>query len=89
MIGAVGDIKFQTKEFSLDKNDELLLYSDGLIDFPLKNDTNFSETDLLDELNMNQNLSLEEILKRIIANSEKYQNYNIADDITLLGLRYI
>jgi serine phosphatase RsbU (regulator of sigma subunit) len=89
MIGAVSDIEFKTEEITLSRNDRIILYSDGLIDFHLSDRTHYTEEDLINEFNSIKDLDLHSSINHIIDKIELLQNHHLMDDITLLGLEYL
>ncbi len=89
MIGAVNNIEYKTEEFTLSKSDRIILYSDGLIDFPIIGKTHYTCEDLINEFNSIKHLHLQSSVEHIMDKIELLQNNRLMDDITLLGLEYL
>lgn len=88
-LGLKPDTKYEAQEFKLKKGDLFLLYSDGL---PEAADSagerfGFDEVPRLMERIDTENLSSQEIAQEIKRTVQKFSNYQLADDTTVICLK--
>jgi hypothetical protein len=88
-LGIKPDVKYQNLEFKLKKGDFFLLYSDGLPE--AANEAGewfgFDEVPALVERIDTDNLSANEIAQEIKRTVQKFSNYQLADDTTVICLK--
>lgn len=88
-LGIKPDVKYQNLEFKLKKGDFFLLYSDGLPEAVNEDGEwfGFDEVPALVERIDTDNLSANEIAQEIKRTVQKFSNYQLADDTTVICLK--
>ena len=88
-LGIRPDVKYQNLEFKLKKGDFFLLYSDGLPEAANEKGEwfGFDEVPALVERIDTDNLSANEIAQEIKRTVQKFSNYQLADDTTVICLK--
>lgn len=88
-LGVVDDFVFESKKIRLKKGDQLLLYTDGIVEaFNLEEEA-YGEEKYEHFLNENRSLPVETIIKKSIADVNEFAGEAPqSDDITLLGLTF-
>lgn len=87
-LNLIKDSKFKTSKLNLEKNDHILLYTDGVVEVFSKDKKQFGLERLIDVFNLNSNKSPNEIVEKIIFATKEFSSsdfYN--DDFTLLVLK--
>ena len=86
-VGLYPDLEFKTRTVTLEPEDVLLVYTDGVIDARNKAGEAFGKRKLHDQL-VDSSLPAEELIKKINARiNDHIQNENQFDDITIMALR--
>lgn len=88
-LGIRPDVKYENLEFKLKKGDFFLLYSDGLPEAVNEEGDwfGFDEVPALVERIDTDNLSANEIAQEIKRTVQKFSNYQLADDTTVICLK--
>lgn len=87
-LGAVKDFPYETTEFSLEKDDVLLLFSDGIIELRNEKKEFFGLTRLINEFGITINEGPDEIIKNIFIAGNKWRNSApVLDDITIMAIK--
>ncbi len=88
-LGVKPDVEYQNLEFKLKKGDFFLLYSDGLPEAANEEGEwfGFEEVPALVERIDTENLSANEIAQEIKRTIQKFSNYQLADDTTVICLK--
>ncbi|RNC79313.1 MAG: serine/threonine-protein phosphatase [Balneola sp.] len=88
-LGFKSDTKYHAQEFKLKKGDVFLLYSDGLPEAANEKGERFGfdEVPRLLERIHTENLSSNEIAQEIKRTVQKFSNYQLADDTTVICLK--
>ena len=88
-LGVLNDFSFQSKKIQLKKGDQLLLYTDGVVEAFDLGETAYGEEKFENFLHQSLNLPVETILKKLFADVADFVNgAPQSDDITLLGITY-
>jgi phosphoserine phosphatase RsbU/P len=88
-LGVLDDFNFESKKIQLKKGDQLLLYTDGVIEAFNLEETAYGEIKFENFLNHNLNLPVETIIKKSIADVNDFVGVGPqSDDITLLGITF-
>lgn len=88
-LGINAETKYQSQEFRMKKGDVFLLYSDGLPEAVNEKGERFGFDEvprLLERINT-ENLSASEIAQEIKRTVQKFSNYQLADDTTVICLK--
>ncbi len=88
-LGFKADTEYHAQEFKLKKGDVFLLYSDGLPEAENEKGERFGFEEvprLLERINT-ENLSSSEIAQEIKRTVQKFSNYQLADDTTVICLK--
>jgi serine phosphatase RsbU (regulator of sigma subunit) len=88
-LGINPDTKYESQEFRLKKGDVFLMYSDGLPEAVDEKGNRFGFDEvprLLERINT-ENLSANEIAQEIKRTVQKFSNYQLADDTTVICLK--
>lgn len=89
VIGPMSEMSYQERKISLDINDTLLLYTDGVPEAMNPNEDLFTEKQLVEVINSNMDLSAEALTNEIIAAVKGFEDgADQADDITVMALKY-
>tara|TARA_R110002124_G_scaffold111545_1_gene265434 strand:+ start:13514 stop:16027 length:2514 start_codon:yes stop_codon:yes gene_type:complete len=90
-LGIKPEVKYQNLEFKLKKGDFFLLYSDGLPEAANEKGEwfGFDEVPALMERIDTDNLSASEIAQEIKRTVQKFSNYQLVDDTTVICLKII
>jgi len=89
VLGGIENMSYVQDEITLEADDEVLLYTDGITEALNKENELFGETRLLTVLNENLNLPLSDLTYKIKSEIDKFADgAEQADDITMLALRY-
>lgn len=88
-LGVKQEVQYQNLEFKLKKGDFFLLYSDGLPEAANEKGEwfGFEEVPALVERIDTENLSANEIAQEIKRTVQKFSNYQLADDTTVICLK--
>ncbi len=88
-LGVLDDFKFESKKLQLKKGDQLLLYTDGVVEAFNMEDKAYGEEKFENFLNENLNHPVETIIKKSFADVKEFvDDAPQSDDITLLGITY-
>jgi len=88
-LGVLNDFSFQSKKIQLKKGDQLLLYTDGVVEAFDLEETAYGEEKFENFLHQSLNLPVETIIKKLFADVADFVNgAPQSDDITLLGITY-
>jgi sigma-B regulation protein RsbU (phosphoserine phosphatase) len=88
-LGVLNDFSFQSKKVQLKKGDQLLLYTDGVVEAFDLGETAYGEEKFENFLHQSLNLPVETILKKLFTDVADFVNgAPQSDDITLLGITY-
>lgn len=88
-LGIKADTEYKAQEFKLKKGDVFLLYSDGLPEAVNEKEERFGFEEvprLMERINT-ENLSSNEIAQEIKRTVQKFSNYQLADDTTVICLK--
>lgn len=88
-LGVVEDFTFESKKIQLKTGEQLLLYTDGVIEALNREQTAYGERKFEDFLNQNLSLPVETIIKKSFAEVNDFAaGAPQSDDITLLGITF-
>lgn len=88
-LGVLDDFNFESKKLHLKKGDQLLLYTDGVIEAFNLEETAYGEEKFENFLNENRSHPVETIIKRSFADVNDFvDGAPQSDDITLLGITF-
>ncbi|HSH19071.1 MAG TPA: SpoIIE family protein phosphatase [Draconibacterium sp.] len=88
-LGVMDDFTFESKKVGLKKGEQLLLYTDGVIEAFNSEETAYGEEKYEKFLNNNLNLPIETVIKNSFTDVYDFvDGAPQSDDITLLGLTY-
>jgi sigma-B regulation protein RsbU (phosphoserine phosphatase) len=88
-LGVLDDFSFHSKKIQLKKGDQLLLYTDGVVEAFDLEETAYGEEKFKNFLNQSLNLPVETIIKKLFTDVADFVNgAPQSDDITLLGITY-
>ncbi len=88
-LGVLDDFKFESKKLHLKKGDQLLLYTDGVVEAFDKEEKAYGEEKFENFLNDNLNHPIETIIKKSFADVKEFvDDAPQSDDITLLGITF-
>jgi phosphoserine phosphatase RsbU/P len=88
-LGVLDDFKFNSKKLQLKKGDQLLLFTDGVVEAFDLEDTAYGEEKFENFLNENLNHPIETIIKKSFADVNDFvDGAPQSDDITLLGITF-
>lgn len=88
-LGVMEDFIFESKTVQLKKGDQLLLYTDGVIEAVNAQETPYGERKFEDFLNLNLKLPIETIIKKTFTEVNDFVGgAPQSDDITLLGITF-
>lgn len=88
-LGVLDDFSFHSKKIQLKKGDQLLLYTDGVVEAFDLEETAYGEEKFKNFLNQSLNLPAETIIKKLFTDVAEFVNgAPQSDDITLLGITY-
>jgi sigma-B regulation protein RsbU (phosphoserine phosphatase) len=88
-LGVLDDFKFQSKKIQMEKGDQLLLYTDGVVEAINLKELAYSEERFKNLLNQRLNQPVESIIKETFTDVNDFvAGAPQFDDITLLGLTY-
>ena len=88
VIGVIPDYEFKVFETTLNRDDVMILYSDGVTELFDPDEEQFGEERLLELLGRIRDRSLEDICGDMIASLDQFRRgHPRSDDITLLGLK--
>ena len=86
-VGLVRDVDYQENEIQLEKNDEILLYTDGIIEAAL-GEEEFSEDRLLHFLAEHRHDQLDDMMNALIKSVQSFtDSKQLDDDVCLVSLR--
>lgn len=91
ILGVADEELFEAgEEYQIDlSNDEsLILYTDGLSEIEIGDGKHFEDGGLVNTISQNLRLSLDELLDRLLAESDKFKKTNpYQDDLTIVGIK--
>ncbi|HEY3370297.1 MAG TPA: SpoIIE family protein phosphatase [Prolixibacteraceae bacterium] len=88
-LGVLDDFIFESKKIRLEKGDQLLLYTDGVIEALDLEETAYGEDRFENFLNQNLNLPIETIIRKSFTDVTDFVgSASQSDDITLLGITF-
>jgi len=88
-LGVMEDFNFQSKKLKMENGDQLLLYTDGVVEAFNVEDKAYGEENFEIFLNNNRNFPVEKIIKNLMAEVNEFAGEAPqSDDITLLGLSF-
>ncbi len=88
-LGVIDDFKFQSKKIQMEKGDQLLLYTDGVVEAFNLEEIAYGEEKFVNFLNENLKYPVETIIKKSFADvSDFVGSAPQSDDITLLGITF-
>ena len=89
VIGAMPGMTYEEDKIFLDKNDKIVLYTDGVTEAMDKSNNLYSESRLVEFLSKNTFDSNDYLVYKIIEDVKKFENgAEQADDITILSLNF-
>lgn len=87
IIGADPNANYFPSKLTLEKDDELILFTDGVIEiYDEKTEHEFNEKSLHDVITKNLDADIERKINEIVENISKF-NHTIRDDITLIAVK--
>lgn len=87
-LNLLKDAEFKTFELQLKKNDQILLYTDGVVEVFSKDKKQFGLEKLIETLNSNAGKSPNEIIKQVVSATKDFSSSDFyTDDFTLLVLK--
>jgi sigma-B regulation protein RsbU (phosphoserine phosphatase) len=90
ILGADPHARYSASKFSLEKGDEIFLYTDGVIEiYDQRTGNGFNENDLIETIFRNNNLDIEGKVNGIIEEINNFDNDTLKDDITLIGIKIL
>jgi len=90
ILATFEDAEFRNEQFTLNHNDTLFMYTDGVTEAMNTERQLFGEKRFLDLLNKSRELSMPELLDESLKGVAAFANGNEqSDDITLLALRFV
>lgn len=88
-LGVLDDFNFESKKIQLQRDDQLLLYTDGVIEAFNLEQTAYGEKRFENFLNHHLNLPIETIIKKSFSDVNDFvDGAPRSDDITLLGITF-
>ncbi|HSO85271.1 MAG TPA: SpoIIE family protein phosphatase [Draconibacterium sp.] len=88
-LGVIDDFIFESKKIQLKKGDQLLLYTDGVVEAFNLEETAYGEENFESFLNQSKDLTIETIIKKSFTELNDFAGgAPQSDDITLLGITY-
>lgn len=88
-LGVMEDFNFESKKIQLKNGEQLLLYTDGVIEAVNQEQTAYGEKKFENFLKQNLNLPVETIIKKSFAEVSEFAGVAPqSDDITLLGITF-
>jgi sigma-B regulation protein RsbU (phosphoserine phosphatase) len=88
-LGVLDDFKFKSKKIQMEKGDQLLLFTDGVVEAIDLKEIAYGEERFKDFLNQRLNLPVENIIKETFTDVNDFvAGAPQFDDITLLGLTF-
>lgn len=88
-LGVVENFNYASKKMQMKNGEQLLLYTDGVIEAINREQTAYGEKNFVNFLNQNLNLPIETIIKRSFAEVNAFVGEAPQwDDITLLGITF-
>lgn len=88
-LGVLEDFDFESKKIQMENGDQLLLYTDGVIEAINLEQTAYGDKKFEDFLNQNLSLPVETIIKKSFADVNDFAGGEPqSDDITLLGITF-
>lgn len=89
VLGLKKHASYEDKVLTLEKDDVLFLYTDGITEAMNTDDEQFGEKKLIEELSLCENKSVKEITEHILAKVEQHSaGRSMSDDITILTFKY-
>jgi sigma-B regulation protein RsbU (phosphoserine phosphatase) len=86
-VGMLPDVDYEKEEFTVNKGDRLILYSDGITECTNSNQVQFSVERLIDILEKGRNLPLRKLMESIEEGLRLWrENDDFEDDMTLLAI---
>ena len=86
-VGMLPDVDYEKEEFTVNKGDRLILYSDGITECTNSNQVQFSVERLIDILEKGRNLPLRKLMESIEEGLRLWRkNDDFEDDMTLLAI---
>jgi len=90
ILGADPSANYFSSKCILGKNDEIILYTDGLVEIFNENmDAQLNEKILMDIIYQHRNKNVDQKLKAIIDIISEFKNGAIRDDITIIGIQIL
>ena len=87
-LNLLKDAEFKTFELQLEKNDQLLLYTDGVVEVFSKDKKQFGLERLVETFNSNAEKSPSEIIEQVISATKDFSSSDFySDDFTLIVLK--
>jgi sigma-B regulation protein RsbU (phosphoserine phosphatase) len=88
-LGVIDDFRFQSKKIQLEKGDQLLLYTDGVVEAINLKEIAYGEEKFKNFLNHRLDLPVEKIIKESFSDVNDFvAGAPQSDDITLLGITF-
>lgn len=88
-LGILADFSYQSKKITLEKGEQLLLYTDGVTEAVNLDEIPYGVKNFEDFLNEHLNCSIETVVKESLTTVEKFVgDAPQSDDITFLGLTF-
>ncbi len=88
-LGVLEDLTYRQDTITLQPEDTIFLYTDGVTEAMDTNNTLYSDERLVDFLKSLNNVSIENVIKNVFENVHEYADgAEQADDITALALRF-
>ena len=87
VMGFMKDIQYEKGEFTLNKGETIILYTDGVTDAFDPDGKHFGEKRFEDLINTNRLLSVDDICLNTIKEVRAFENNERFDDTTILAFR--
>ncbi|MEN8908396.1 MAG: SpoIIE family protein phosphatase [Clostridiales bacterium] len=85
ILGVFEDVKYQSNELQLYKDDKIILFTDGVTEIT-RNDEMFGNNRIISILNSNKNNSISTLINNIIISMDNFSGDEQSDDTTILGI---
>lgn len=89
VLGAFDNAKFETDELRLNKDDEIIIYTDGITEAANDNDELYGEARLLESANNTKSIVLKDMVQELRDDVKRFtKNYPQSDDMTMLIFKF-
>ena len=86
-VGFASDTKYKSGKLTLNKNDTVVLYTDGILEARSSSGIEYGEERLTQILLENINLSVKDLCHRVVDSVSDFEEENQFDDVTILAFR--